>query len=71
MLPLVEPAQRRAFPPAEAGGLLIAVTALAIGLCTLLGWLAGAAKVGLIVGVVLGVPAGIGGVYIRYRGAFS
>jgi len=67
----MEPAERRAFPPAEAGALLITVTALVIGLGALVGWIAGAIKVGLIVGVVLGVPAGIGGVYIRYRGAFS
>jgi hypothetical protein len=67
----MEPPAPRAFPPAEAGGLLIAVTLLVIGASTLIGWLAGAVKAGLIVGVVLGVPAGVGGVYIRYRGAFS
>ena len=67
----MEPAETRAFPPAEAGALLIVVTLLVIGLGALIGWLAGAAKAGLIAGVVLGVPAGIGGVYVRYRGAFS
>jgi hypothetical protein len=67
----MEPPERRAFPPAEAGGLLIAITVLVIGVSTLVGWLAGAVKAGLIVGVVLGVPVGIGGVYVRYRGAFS
>ena len=67
----MEPAPRRPFPPAEAGGLLIAVTVLVIGVSTLVGWVAGALKAGLIVGVVLGVPAGIGSVYVRYRGAFS
>jgi hypothetical protein len=67
----MEPAPRRAFPPAEAGALLITLTALVIALSTLVGWLAGAVKAGLIVGVVLGVPVGIGGVYVRYRGAFS
>jgi hypothetical protein len=67
----MEPAERRAFPPAEAGALLITVTLVVIGVSTLVGWLAGAVKAGLIVGVVLGVPVGIGGVYIRYRGAFS
>jgi hypothetical protein len=67
----MEPAASRAFPPAEAGALLIVVTLLVIGLCTLVGWVAGSVKAGLIVGVVLGVPAGIGGVYSRYHGAFS
>ena len=42
-----------------------------IGVCTLVGWIAGSLKAGLIVGVLLGVPAGIGGVYSRYHGAFS
>jgi hypothetical protein len=67
----MEPSPRPAFPPVEAGGLLIAVTLMVIGVSTLIGWIAGAVKAGLIVGVVLGVPAGIGGVYARYRGALS
>jgi hypothetical protein len=67
----MEPAARRAFPPAEAGALLIVVTLVVIGVSTLVGWLAGAVKGGLIVGCVLGLPAGIGCVYVRYRGAFS
>ena len=67
----MEPAAPRAFPPAEAGALLIVVTLLVIGVSTLIGWLAGSPKAGLIVGVVLGVPAGVAGVYGRYHGAFS
>ena len=67
----MEPSERRAFPPAEAGALLITITALVIGASTLIGWAAGALKAGLVVGCVLGVPAGIGGVYFRYREAFS
>ena len=69
--PPMEPEKRPAFPPAEAGALLITVTLVVIGLSTLVGWIAGALKAGLIAGVILGVPAGIGGVYYRYRGAFS
>jgi hypothetical protein len=67
----MEPPAPRAFAPAQAGGLLIAVTLAVIGLGALVGWIVGAVKAGLLVGVVLGVPAGIGGVYVRYRGAFS
>jgi hypothetical protein len=67
----MEPVARRAFPPTEAGALLIVLTLVVIGVSTLVGWLAGAVKAGLIVGVVLGVPAGVAGVYVRYRGAFS
>ena len=61
----------RAFPPAEAGALLIVLTAATIGVATLVGWAAGSVKGGLVAGVVLGVPVGIFGVYRRYRGAFS
>ena len=71
MLRRVEPAAPRAFAPAQAGALLIVVTALVIAAGTLVGWLAGSLKTGLLVGVILGVPAGIVGVYYRYRGAFS
>jgi hypothetical protein len=67
----MEPSAPRAFPPAEAGALLIVVTLLVIGVSTLIGWLAGSLKAGLIVGVVLGVPAGVAGVYGRYHGALS
>ena len=67
----MEPAAPRAFPPAEAGALLIVLTLVVIGAGALIGWLVGSPKAGLIVGVVLGVPAGIAGVYGRYHGAFS
>ena len=67
----MEPVAPRAFPPAEAGALLIVLTLVVIGAATLVGWAAGSPKAGLIVGVVLGVPAGIAGVYGRYRRAFS
>jgi hypothetical protein len=67
----MEPSERRAFPPAEAGGLLCGVTGLSIGLGCLLGWLGGSIKIGLIAGAVLGIPAGIGAVYIRYHDSFA
>ena len=71
MLRPMEPVAPRSFPPAQAGGTLIALTMVVIGAGTLVGWAAGSAKVGLVAGVVLGVPAGIAGVYYRYRGYFS
>ena len=67
----MEPTQSRAFPPGEAGALLVVVTALCIGLGTLIGWLAGAAKIGLIVGAVVGIPAGVSTVYVRYHEYFA
>ena len=47
------------------------VTLLRIGLGTLIGWLAGAAKIGLIVGAVVGIPAGVSTVYVRYHEYFA
>ena len=67
----MEPSQRPAFPPVEAGALLAAVTLLSIGLGSLVGWVAGSLKIGLIIGAVVGIPAGIGAVYMRYHDAFA
>jgi hypothetical protein len=67
----MEPSQPRAFPPVEAGALLVTVTLLCIAAGTLIGWLAGALKIGLIIGAVVGIPAGISGVYIRYHEYFA
>jgi F0F1-type ATP synthase assembly protein I len=67
----MEPSQPRAFPPVEAGALLVTITLLSIGIGTLIGWLAGALKIGLIVGAVIGIPAGISGVYFRYHEYFA
>ena len=66
----MEPVAPRAFPPAEAGALLVVLTGLTIGAGTAIGWAAGSAKGGLIGGAVAGVPVGIAGVYRRYRGYF-
>jgi len=65
----MEPAAPRAFPPIEAGALLATVTALVIGVGTLIGWAAGSLKAGLIIGLVLGLPSGVFTVYRRYRGS--
>jgi hypothetical protein len=67
----MEPSEPRAFPPAEAGALLAVITCLCIGLGALIGWLADALKIGLVVGAIVGIPAGIAGVYIRYHDAFA
>ena len=67
----MEPSEPRAFPPAEAGALLAVVTLVSIGLGSLLGWVAGSLRIGLIVGAIIGIPAGIAAVYIRYHDAFA
>ena len=66
----MEPPAPRSFAPAEAGALLAGVTLVVIGLGTLIGWLAGSLKIGLIAGAVLGLPAGVGCVYVRYHESF-
>jgi hypothetical protein len=66
----MEPAAPRAFPPIEAGALLASVTASCLGVGALVGWAAGEVGAGLIVGGVVGIPAGIYTVYRRYRGYF-
>ena len=65
----MEPSEPRAFPPIEAGALLAVVTFSASALGTLIGWVAGSLKIGLIVGAVVGLPAGVGAVYVRYHDA--
>ena len=59
------------FPPVEAGALLAVVTGFGVGAGTLVGWAAGAMKIGLIVGAILGLPAGVATVYFRYRDYFA
>jgi hypothetical protein len=34
------------------------------------GWAAGAIGYGILAGAMVGVPAGVGAVYLRYRNAF-
>jgi F0F1-type ATP synthase assembly protein I len=67
----MEPTAPGPFPPAQAGAFLICVTLAVMGVATLVGWVAGSAKGGLIVGALLGVPAGIVAVYRRYRRYFA
>jgi hypothetical protein len=69
MLAAMEPTPRPTFEPAGAGMLLASTTAAAIGLGALVGWIAGNLGYGILAGAVVGVPAGIAAVYVRYRDA--
>ena len=51
--------------------MLTVVTALGIGAGALGGWVAGAFGPGVIIGAVVGLPAGVFAVYRRYRGYFQ
>ena len=64
----MEPA-RQTFDPAGAGALLVTGTAAGIGAGALIGWAAGSVTYGILAGAVVGVPAGVVGVYLRYKDA--
>ena len=65
----MEQSSRPTFHPAGAGTLLASVTAGCVGVGALVGWAAGSVGYGLLAGAIVGVPAGVGAVYYRYRGA--
>jgi hypothetical protein len=71
MLAAMEPAQRPTFQPAGAGMLLASTTAASVGLGAVVGWAAGNVGYGILGGAVVGIPAGIVAVYIRYKDALS
>jgi hypothetical protein len=68
MLAPMEPS-RPAFHPAGAGALLAGTTAACIGGGAFLGWAAGSVGYGILAGAMVGVPAGVGAVYVRYKDA--
>jgi hypothetical protein len=51
--------------------LLAATTAASIGTGALVGWAAGSVGYGILTGAIVGVPAGVTAVYLRYRDALS
>ena len=54
------------FNAAGAGGVLLAVLAVCIGIGTLIGWAAGSGAIGALFGAVVGILGGIAAVYVRY-----
>lgn len=58
------------FDAAGAGGLLLGVLLLCIGIGALIGWAVGSADVGALVGAIFGIGVGTYVVYRRYRDAF-
>lgn len=65
---MVEPA-RPSLQLAGAGGTLIGTTAACGIICALVGWALGSWPLGLMAGLVVGIPVGIFAVYRRYREA--
>lgn len=56
---------------AGAGGTLVGVTAACGVLGALVGWAFGGAGIGLVLGVMVGIPAAVFVVYRRYRRFFA
>lgn len=62
---------RSSFQPVEAGAVLAGAVGACGGAGALVGWAAGSPGLGALGGVVVGLPAGAGVVYRRYRGFFT
>jgi len=56
---------------ASASGLLLGALGAAMGVGALLGWAAGSWPMGLLIGAIVGIPAGALAVYLRYRDYFD
>ena len=54
------------FNAAGAGGVLLAVLAVCVGIGALIGWAAGSGAIGALLGAVVGILGGIFAVYLRY-----
>ena len=61
--------QRTQFELAGAGGLLLGVLLACLGVGALIGLAAGDVGYGVACGAVVGIPASIAAVVVRYRGA--
>ncbi|HEY2544189.1 MAG TPA: hypothetical protein VGH92_14205 [Gaiellaceae bacterium] len=62
---------RSSFQPVEAGAILAATTGTCAGAGALVGWGFGSASLGVLGGVIVGIPAGVFTVYRRFKGYFS
>jgi hypothetical protein len=69
MTPLVA-ADRTSFDPLGAGGLLLGVLVVCLGVGALIGLAAGSIGIGIAVGAVVGIPASVAAVFLTYRRSF-
>jgi hypothetical protein len=62
-------AERTSLDPMGAGALLAGVLFACVGLGAVAGLAAGSTGIGVAIGAVIGIPAAILAVYVRYRDA--
>jgi hypothetical protein len=66
----MEPQRTPGLQYAEAGGVLVGMLFATVAVGFGIGWLAGAAGIGLLIGAVIGLPLSTYIVYRRYRRIF-
>jgi hypothetical protein len=66
----MEPQRTPGLQYAEAGGVLVGMLFATVAVGFGIGWLAGAAGIGLLIGAVIGLPLSTYIVYRRYRNIF-
>ena len=69
--PRMQAPPRSSFQPVEAGTILAGATGLCAGGGALVGWGFGSTGLGVLGGVVVGIPTGVFAVYRRFKGYFS
>ncbi|MDE3024098.1 MAG: hypothetical protein KGI93_00865 [Acidobacteriota bacterium] len=67
----MQASSRSSFQPVEAGAILAAATGTCAGAGALVGYGFGSTGLGVLGGVVVGIPAGVFTVYRRFKGYFS
>jgi len=67
----MQASSRSSFQPVEAGAILAAATGTCAGAGALVGWGFGSTGLGVLGGVVVGIPTGVLAVYRRFKGYFS
>ncbi len=69
--PRMQPASRSSFQPVEAGAILAGTTGMCAAGGALVGWGLGSTGLGVLGGVIVGIPTGVFAVYRRFKGYFS
>jgi hypothetical protein len=67
MTPALGMVQQAQFDPLSAGAFMLTILCLCLGVGALIGLAAGDVGIGIGIGAVIGVPASIAGVVVRYR----